>query len=336
MKIFVTGATGFTGAHLVERLLSRGHEVIGLDNQKGLRYDELQAAGASLHLGSVADKTLVDRLAEGCDRVYHLAAAFRKVNLPKSVYWDINVGGTRNVLEAARKHGVARVEYCSTCGVHGNIAHMPAGEDAPIAPADWYQETKWRGETVCHEFLAEGMWISIVRPAAIYGPGDPERFLMLYKRAARGRFVMVGDGSTHYHPLYISNLIDGMELAMESDRAKGNAYLLADDHSLPIQDLVTAIGRVLGKEVRFYHLPYGPVYLAAKACEILYKPLPAEPPLFPRRLDWFVQNRSFDISAARRDLGYTPCVGLEEGLTRTAQWYKENGYLRSSGKETHS
>ncbi len=324
MKIFITGATGFTGAHLTERLLDEGHEVVGLDNQKGICFDELKRRGADLHIGSVTDTDLVDRLTEGCQRVYHLAAAFRKVNLAKQVYWDVNVGGTRNVLQAAQRHGVERVLYCSTCGVHGNVENYPAGEDAAIAPADWYQETKWQGEVVCQEFIKRGMWITIVRPAAIYGPGDPERFVMIYKRAAKGRFVMVGNGSTHYHPLYVTNLIDAMTAAIESDAARGNAYLIADESSVPIKELVREVGNTLGKKVRFTHVPYWPVYCVARACELAYKPLPAEPPIFPRRIDWFIQNRSFDTTAARRDFGYRPAVDLQTGLARTAEWYKEH------------
>ena len=155
MKIFVTGATGFTGSFLTEQLLEAGHDVVGLDNQRGYRFDELKSKGAELHVGSVTDKELVDQLTQGCDRVYHLAAAFRKVNLPRQVYWDVNVEGTRNVLEAAKKYNVPRVLYCSTCGVHGNVENPPADESSPIAPADWYQETKWEGEKVCHEFLKD-------------------------------------------------------------------------------------------------------------------------------------------------------------------------------------
>lgn len=327
MKVFVTGATGFTGSDLTERLLQRGHKVVGLDNQKGIYFDKLNEQGADLHIGSVTDGELVDRLTEGCERVFHLAAAFRKVNLPKNVYWDVNVNGTRNVLEAAKKQGVSRVLYCSTCGVHGNVEQMPAGEDAPIAPADWYQETKWQGELVCRKYLDQSMWITTVRPAAIYGPGDPERFLMLYRRAAKGRFIMVGDGRTQYHPLYVRNLIDAMETAIETDAANGRAYLIADEKSIAIKELVTEIGKAMGKEVRFIHLPYWPVYCVARICEIAYKPLPAEPPIFPRRVDWFIQNRSFDISRAQRELEFQPAVGLREGLARTGQWYAEQGFI---------
>ena len=327
MKIFVTGATGFTGSFLTEQLLEAGHDVVGLDNQRGYRFDELKSKGAEFHVGSVTDRELVDQLTQGCDRVYHLAAAFRKVNLPRQVYWDVNVQGTRNVLEAAKQYNVPRVLYCSTCGVHGNVENPPADESSPIAPADWYQETKWEGEKVCHEFLKQGMWITIVRPAAIFGPGDPERFVMLYKRAAKGRFLMVGDGGTHYHPCYIKHLTDAMQQAIESDKTRGNAYLIADENSIAIKELVDRIGRAIGKDVKFTHVPYAPVWVAALACELLWKPLKTDPPLFRRRIDWFIQNRSFKIDSARQDFGYNPSIPLDQCLRETGEWYRQQGFI---------
>lgn len=325
--MLVTGGTGFTGTHLVRRLLEKGHKVICVDNQKGLSCDELAREGAEIVLASVTEKDLMDELTRGCQRVYHLAAAFRKVNLGKKAYWDINVNGTRHLLEAAYKHGVERVVYCSTCGVHGDVKNPPAAEDAPIAPEDYYQYTKYKGELVAQEFIAKGMWVSILRPAAIYGPGDPERFYLLFKRVRSGHFTFLGNGSATYHPLYISNLIDAFELASEKDEAKGQVYLIADDRYLPIKELVLEIARALDVDLKIRHLPFWPAYAAAFCCEVLYKPLPFEPPLFRRRMDWFRQNRAFDISKARHELGYVPLVDLPTGLALTAEWYRKEGYI---------
>ena len=143
MKILVTGGTGFTGSHLVRRLLKKGHEVVILDNQKGLFFEELESIGARIHLGSITDKQLINILIKDCDVVQHLAAAFRKINVSKKVYWDVNVEGTRNLLDASLRHGVKRFVYCSTQGVHGNIKNIPGNENSPIAPEDYYQYTKY-------------------------------------------------------------------------------------------------------------------------------------------------------------------------------------------------
>ena len=327
MRVLVTGGTGFTGSALCRRLAQDGHSVIALDNKPGLFDDELRSLGVRIELGSVADRELVDRLTSGCQRVYHLAAAFRLVNLGKKAYYDINVNGTRWVMEAALKHKVERVVYCSTQGVHGDVRQPPGNEESPIAPADYYQQTKWEGEIVAREYLDKGLWVSIVRPTAIYGPGDPERFYMIFKRVAKGRFVFLGDGSTHYHPVYIDNLVDAFILASETDAARGQSYIIADERSLPIRELVQEVGKAIGVKVKLTHLPFWPAYVVAGAVELAFKPLPAEPPIFRRRVDWFRQNRSFDISKAKRDLDYRPRVDIPTGLQRTGAWYRSKGLL---------
>ena len=126
MKVLVTGGLGFTGSALSRRLGELGHEVLVLDNKPGIFDDELRQLGVQIHIGSVTDRALLDRLVSGCDQIHHLAAAFRLVNLGKKAYWDINVNGTKYVLEAAWANGGPRVINCSTCGVHGNVVNPPA------------------------------------------------------------------------------------------------------------------------------------------------------------------------------------------------------------------
>ncbi len=334
MRVLVTGGTGFTGSALVRRLLDSGHEVVALDTQRGLAFEELQERGAEVRLGSVADPEVVRRCMKGVDVVHHVAAAFREVGAPDSHYYDVNVDGTRTVLEAAEREGVRRFIYCSTCGVHGHVAQPPASEDSPVAPADYYQDTKYQAELVVQGFADRGMATVILRPAAIYGPGDPGRFLMLFKSVERGWFPMFGSGDTLYHPLFLGNFLDAFELAMEPGRGDGRAYLIADDHCPTIEELVRQVAVALGREVRFIRLPVAPLVAAGHLVEKVSRPFGINPPLFPRRVDWYRQDRAFDISRAKRELGYRPRVGLDEGLRIAAEWYRENGFLSEDGGES--
>jgi nucleoside-diphosphate-sugar epimerase len=327
MKILVTGGTGFTGSHLTRRLLRKGHQVVVLDNQAGLFFDELKGLGAEIYIGSVTDRELVQKVVQGCEVVHHIAAAFRKVNLPKKVYWEVNVEGTRDLMEAALQHGVRKFVNCSTCGVHGHVKQEPADENAPIAPEDYYQFTKYEGEKIVPKFVARGLRVITLRPTAIYGPGDPERFFMLFKMVSKGRFVMFGNGKAHYHPLYIDNLVDAFELAVASEKGDGEVYLIGDARYYTLNELATAIAHTLGIDLKLRHLPFWPLWTAALACELAYKPLSIDPPLFRRRVDWFRQNRAFSIEKARREIGYQPRVDLREGLARTAEWYWKQGSL---------
>lgn len=327
MKVLVTGGTGFTGKALVHRLIEEGHQVVALDYKEGLKTQEIRDWGADVVLGSVTDMDVVRRAVEGAEVVHHVAAAFREMDVPESYYHEVNVGGTRNVLQAALDAGVRKVIYCSTCGVHGNVDHPPAGEDAPIQPADYYQRTKWEAEPVAREFFERGLKTTILRPAAIYGPGDPERFFLIFKRVAGGTFPMFGNGRTLYHPVYIDNLVDAFILAMEDGKGDGEAYLIADEQYLEIEDLVRRVGKALGVDVKIPHYPVWPVVVAGHIVEKACKPFGIKPPIFPRRVDWYRQNRAFKIEKAKRDLGYRPRVGIDEGLRRTAEWYRREGLL---------
>lgn len=328
MKVLVTGGTGFTGKALVRRLLDEGHEVVALDYQEGLKTEELRQWGAKVVIGTVTDRAVVRQVMEGIEIVHHLAAAFREMDVPNTYYDEVNVEGTRIVLEEAYQQKVKKFIYCSTCGVHGNIDNPPGGEDSPIQPADYYQRTKYEAEPIVQEYFRKGMKTVILRPAAIYGPGDPERFFMIFKRVARGMFPMFGNGRTYYHPLYIDNLIDAFILAMEEGKGDGQAYLIADEEFFEIEELVKRTARALGVTVRIPHFPVMPVVIAGHLCEKLCKPFHITPIIFPRRVDWYRQNRAFKIDKAKRDLGYNPRVGLDEGLRRTGEWYRQEGYLK--------
>lgn len=327
MKILVTGGTGFTGSHLVRYLLQRGHEVVALDNQEGIMLDELKRLGAEVVLGSVTDPEVLKKLIPGCDAVYHLAAAFRRINLPKSVYFETNATAMRALLTICRDSGVKKVVYCSTQGVHGNIQNPPGDENSPIAPEDYYQFTKYKGEEVAQEFIHQGMDITILRPTALYGPGDPSRFLMIFRQVKKGWFPYFGAGRALYHPVYVENFCEAFELARETPASKGQTYIIADDQYFPICDIVGKIADVMGVPVKSVHLPFWPMYALASVVELIFKPLPWDPPLFRRRVDWYRQNRAFKIDKAKRELGYVPKVGLDEGLRRAYEWYKANGYL---------
>jgi nucleoside-diphosphate-sugar epimerase len=327
MRVLVTGGTGFTGTALVMRLLKDGHSVVALDREEGRQSDLLRSSGAEIILGSVTDPAAVGRSMQGVDFVFHLAAAFRQLNVPNSVYDQVNVEGTRMVLQTARSHGVGKFVYCSTCGVHGNVENPPANEDAPIQPADYYQRTKYEAEPLVKREGGGDMETVILRPTATYGPGDPERFFMIFQRVAKGTFPMFGSGRTFYHPLYIDNLIDAFVLCMTPGTGKGREYLIGDAKYYPIEEIVKAVARALDVDVRIPHYPVLPVVALGHLVERVCRPLGLTPPIFPRRVDWYRQNRAFDITRARRELGYVPRVELEEGLRRTGRWYLESGYL---------
>jgi nucleoside-diphosphate-sugar epimerase len=328
MKILVTGGTGFVGSHLVRRLLSQGNEVVSLDKNPGLFDDELRSGGAQLMSGSVTSPEDVRRAMAGCELVYHLASPFGDILQPDAAYWDIEVNGTRNILDAAERLDIRRVVHCSTQGVHGIIEQPPGDENSPLAPRDYYCYSKVEGERVCHEYIDKGMDVVIVRPTSVYGPGDTRGWLKLYQMVKSGWFLMVGDGKTLNHPIFVDNLVDVFELAASNPAAKGRIYLAGDQEPVTLTELVREVATVLSSNVRIVRFPwYGGAWMAATAIESVSKAFRVKPPVFRRRLSGFKTNRAFRIDRAKAELGYQPQVALREGLTRTAAWYRKAGYL---------
>lgn len=327
MNVLVTGGTGFTGTALCRRLLAEGHAVTALCRSDGAGGAALRRGGARIVHASVTDASAVDACMAGARVVHHLAAAFRDPNASRDHCEHVNVEGTRIVLAAARRHGVRRFVHCSTCGVHGHVEHPPADETAPLRPRDDYQRSKCRAEALVHAAGDDAMATTVLRPAAIYGPGDRGRYAMLFRRVARGRFPMFGSGRTLYHPVFIENLVDAYMLAMQPGRGAGGTYLIADAEYLSIEQLVHRVAAALNVKVRVPHLPLGPLVAAGHVCEKLCRPLRIRPPLYPRRVNWYRTSRAFDIGRARRELGYEPRIDLDEGLRRTAEWARAEGLL---------
>ncbi|MBI1872869.1 MAG: NAD-dependent epimerase/dehydratase family protein [Acidobacteria bacterium] len=328
MIALVTGVTGFTGGHLAHHLLTRGYRIRGLVRQRSLdKARSLEAAGLETVVGDLGDPRSLDEACRGVEVVFHVAATYREAGQPGAAYHVVNVEGTRHLLASAKRAGVRRFVHCSTGGVHGHVERPPASEDAPLRPGDVYQETKLEAETLAREFgRREGLAVTIVRPIGIYGPADT-RFLKMFRGIARGRFPMLGSGEVFYHLTYIDDLVEGFRLCAEHDAAADRTYLLAGPEYTTLNELTELIARELGVAPPRWRLPVWPFWIAGAICEAVCVPLRVEPPLYRRRVDFYVKSRAFDISRARRELGYDPKVDLKTGIRRTVEWYRANRLL---------
>jgi nucleoside-diphosphate-sugar epimerase len=326
----VTGATGFTGGHLAQTLAARGDEVRALvrpSSRARFEASRLPRKGVIAVDGDLLDAAAVQRAADGVDLVYHIAATYREAGQPESAYRAINVGGTRNVLEAAKAGGARRLVHCSTGGVHGHIANPPANEDAPFNPGDIYQETKLEAEQAAREFGSRtGFDVVVARPIGIYGPGDT-RFLRMFRGLARRRFPMIGSGRAFYHLTFIDDLVEGFRLCGTMPAAKGRTYLLAGPRYTTLEQLVAMVARELDVPPPRVHWPVWPFWTAGLLCEMVCVPLRIEPPIFRRRVDFYTKSRAFDTTRAQQELGFAPQVDLEEGIKFTADWYRREGLL---------
>jgi nucleoside-diphosphate-sugar epimerase len=324
VKVALTGATGYTGGRLLTRLLADGDDVTALVRSDRARPGDV---GVTWVEGDLGDGAALDRLVAGAQAVIHVAAVYRTAGHPDSYYRDVNVLGTERLLEAAARHGVARFVHTSTVGVHGDVEHPPADEETRFAPGDIYQATKVEGERVAFAFHAQrGVPVAVVRPGAIYGPGET-RLLKLFRAIARGRYAIVGSGRPFYHPVYIDDLVDGYLLALRRPEAVGQAFIIAGPRYVSQKELADTIAKHTGGRVLPFHIPAAPLQFAGDLCEALCVPFGIEPPLHRRRVDFWTKSRAFSIDKARRLLGYAPHFDLDRGVRLTVAAYREAGWL---------
>jgi dihydroflavonol-4-reductase len=329
LRVLVTGATGFTGGHLARALAASGDHVRAL--VRHLSPDIVaNLPDVEVVIGDLRDAASLERAAEGVELVYHIAAIYRQAGLRDNEYRAVNAEAVRTVIHAAKAGGARRVVHCSTVGVHGDVEHPPANEDAPLRPGDIYQETKLEGERVAREAAREtGVEVVIARPTGIYGPGD-RRLLKLFRGIARRRFVILGDGEIFYHLTYIEDLVEGFRLCGTVPAAAGRTYILAGGEVTTLNALIGLIASEAGVRPPRVHLPVWPFWTAGALCELVCSPFGIEPPLYRRRVDFFTKSRAFDISRARAELGYAPQVALRDGIRRTLSWYRQAGWIPQS------
>ncbi|MBC7249494.1 MAG: NAD-dependent epimerase/dehydratase family protein [Anaerolineae bacterium] len=330
MRALVTGGSGFVGGHLVRALLARGYTVRALVRPTS-RTDGL--AGAELVYGDVTDQASCQAAVVGVDVVYHLAAIRDRWGTPYADYVAVNVDGTRHLLEAAAGR-VGRFVYCSSVGVLGYPGVLGIDESFPLRPDDgkvFYHRTKAQAEELVLDFARQGrLATTVVRPAITYGPGDDWGMVTrLIAMLRRGTFVPVGNGRNHLHLCYVSDTVQGLILAGESEQSVGQAYIIAGPEPITLNGLVVKICGLLERKPPRWHVPVELARMAGWVLEGVYsaqahlglRVLGQAPFLTRDKVDTLAVNRGFSIEKARHELGYVPAIGYDEGLRRTVEWY---------------
>lgn len=326
-RILVTGGTGFTGRRLVEILRQRGHTVRVIARPSP-RSAELSRLGCDVVEGQVYDPDTVQKACHDIEYIFHVAAAYREAGISDDIYAKVHVESTKLLARAAAGiKGFRRFVHVSTMGVHGHIENPPANEESPYGPGDLYQSTKLEGELWIRDFAPKnGLSMSVIRPAAIYGPGD-RRLLKVFKMDKWPVFPILGFGKCLYHIVHVDDLVTGMMLAAVHPRADQEVFLCGDRTSIPLQEMASIIGEAIGHRPRFLRIPVTPFFILGDICEAVCKPFKIEPPIYRRRVAFFTKDRSFDMTKIRTYLGFENAYTNRAGLTETALWYKNNGWL---------
>jgi UDP-glucuronate 4-epimerase len=316
MKVLVTGAAGFIGSHLVERLCANGHQVTGIDNFDSFLYDaqiKERNAGELVRLpgfhmvnGDICDRELVEGLCSGKELVVHLAAlaGVRPSLQDPPRYARVNVEGTTNLLEGCRVHDIKKLVFASSSSVYGSRSKtdVPFREEDPcLTPASPYAATKRAGELLCSTYRdLYGIGISSLRFFTVYGPRQrPEMAIHKFVRLVdAGRPLPIyGDGTTARDYTFIDDIVDGIDAACQKVvPGQYEIYNLGGEQTTTLLQLATLIGGAMETTLRIERHP----------------PQPGDVPI-----------TYADCQKAARELGYAPKVGIEEGITRFVEWFKK-------------
>lgn len=330
MTMLVTGGGGFLGKAIVKRLLSQGHNVRSLCRGD---YPELKSMGAEVLRGDLADPRAVNEAALNCERVYHVAAR-AGVWGKYDDYYQANVVGTENVLAACRLHGVKKLIYTSTpsvihCG--GDVEGIDESAPYPSHFATHYPATKAQAEKLVLNANSESLLTIALRPHLIWGPNDNHLVPRIVERARLGKLKFVGGGTKLIDSIYIDNAADAHILAGEKltqgAPCAGKAYFITQNEPIPSKDLINGILAAAGMSPVTRSVHPKIAYAAGALLEGVYKLFGIEQePLMTRFVaQQLATAHWYDISAARRDLGYEPSVNIQEGLTRLSAWFVEQG-----------
>ena len=326
MKVLVTGGSSLIGAGVAAALVARGDEVVV---QQRSRSETLGRLGVRQELGDIRDLDVVLAAAAGCDAIVHLAAKVGVVGDWED-YRSINVDGTRNVLRAARRRGVGRVVHVSSPSVaHGGEPIVGGGADEPVLGRRraWYPESKAMAEIDALAAAGDELGVVAIRPHLVWGPGDTQLVGRIVERAATGRLALVGGGRALVDTTYVDNAVDALVGALDAvepaAQCSGRAYVVSNGEPRMIRELVEGICRAAGVpfEPRAVSLRVGRSLGAVveRAWPLLRRD--DEPPLTQFLAEQLGTAHWFDPRPARDDLGWTPVVSIDDGLSRLADWY---------------
>jgi nucleoside-diphosphate-sugar epimerase len=329
MKILVTGGGGFLGQALCRGLVERGHEVSSFNRG---HYPALDKIGVRQIRGDLADHNATTAAAHNVDAVFHNAAKAGAWGSYDS-YYQANVIGTRNVLEACRKHGISKLVYTSTPSVTHRATHPVEGLGADeVSYGENFQAPYASTKTIAEKeaLAANGANLAVValRPRLIWGPGDQQILPRLVERAKAGRLRIVGDGNNKIDTTYIDNAaqahFDAFDHLDIGAACAGKAYFISNGEPWPIRDLLNALLQAAGAPTVEKNLSFKAAYRIGAVCEALWKllPLKSEPPMTRFLAEQLSTAHWYSMEPARRDFGYMPQVNMQEGLRRLAQAWR--------------
>ncbi len=319
MIVFITGATGFIGSHLAERLASRGDKLRCLARETS-DLTILNRLNASIAVANITDKDALRKALEGVDIVYHGAAVVGEWIFEEQAR-EVNIRGTQNLLEASLEAGVKRFVHISSLAVLGMKHHHHTPPDAPYqVTGDIYSDSKVESEKLVTDFYRKyGLPIVVVRPGFVFGPYDRRFLPRILKLLEDKKFMFLGNGRNTMNISYIDNLVDVLIQAGLREKAVGQIYNVTNKDKVTMKEFIFMICDILGIEKPSKSIPLPLAKFLASFLEASSRLLKKKgPPLITKaRVKVSGLNLDFDISKTVEELGYNSKISIKEGLKKT-------------------
>lgn len=325
--ILITGAAGFIGAQMARRLAEKGRRVAALD-LPGLRAPHLEHANVTRFEADVTSR-------QDCDRILHSTApraivhcaAIMGSTASREEFFRVNEGGTRALAGAAASAGVRRFLYISSVTVHGMPPKTVVDEEAPRRSIGLaYADSKIAAEDLLkamHE--RREISVTILRPGDVYGPRAGEWVVKLVESLRAGKMIYIGGGRGFVNACYVDNLIDAVEICLDRDASAGRAYLITDGPPVTWKRYLTALAGASGTPPPRLSIPAVAAWPMVMAMEAILPRLGKRPPLGKLGLRILTASCSYSIERARRELGWSPAIGFDDGMQRVAAWLRQTG-----------
>jgi nucleoside-diphosphate-sugar epimerase len=325
MKVFITGGTGFIGSRLVEKLIAGNHDIILLVRDP-LKLSSAEKERATIVKGDILDPESLIRGMTGCDRVFHLASYTKQVAKDPAMPYKINMEGTRNVLESAMECGIKRVIVTSTCGTLGfseDDRLLTENSFAGAGSGTVYDRTKAEAEKTVLEYCIKGLYVVIVNPSRVYGPGkltESNSLTKIIRWYINGKWrILPGSGKAKGNYVFIEDVVNGMISAADRG-AKGERYILGGEN-LSLLELFDTIGESAGKRRRLIRLPAGILKMAVSTMQFI-SGLTGVPQAITREwLDKYLRDAVISSDKAKRELNYS-ITPFRKGAEMTIRWLR--------------
>lgn len=333
-KILITGAAGFIGSHLVDKLIKDGtpKEQLRLLIAPWDTLDNLSHHhDLEIHRIDIRDKNKLVSVVSGCSVVYHLAAKIDFLGKNYKEYEEVNVLPTKWLYLAAKKNNVKKFIFFSSIGVHG----LPAGigtienwdESHAASYTNDYGKSKWMAEEVIRSLYKQlRIPYAIIHPASVYGPREKGPTLALFKAIQHKQFVLIGSGDNLLHYVYVGDIVSAAITAAESALDSGE-YIIGGPEPVSLKSVANTIAAICDVRIWPLQIPTALALPLSAVVESLSKLFGIAPLLYPERVRTMTTTYYFNIQKAKNELGFYPAIPFSLGARVTGTWYKIKGWL---------